>query len=98
MQLIKRNHVTFFRNGGNLFQTIFGGSVRPEGDKELLREKCLSVLFHIQNKHKWKTGKRFKKCSQRRLAKKEVKSKRLVECRLRTVLYRYKTLLQMKIL
>lgn len=46
-----------------------------EGDEELLREKWLSVLFHIQNKHKWRTGKRFKKCNHRRLTKKEVKAK-----------------------
>ena len=46
-----------------------------EGYEELLCEKWLSVLFHIQNKHKWRTGKRFKKCSHRRLTKRQVKAK-----------------------
>ena len=42
--------------------------------KELLREKWLCVLFHVQNIHKWRTGKQFKRCEHRRLTKKEVKS------------------------
>ena len=29
------------------------------GDKELLREKWLSVLFHVQNIHQWGTSKQF---------------------------------------
>ena len=48
-----------------------------EGDEELLCEKWLSVLFHIQNKHKWRTGKGFIKCSHRRLTKRQVKAKLL---------------------
>ena len=27
-----------------------------KGDEKLLREKWLSVLFHVQNIHKWRTG------------------------------------------
>ena len=46
-----------------------------KGDEELLREKWLSVLFHVQNIHKWRTGEQFKKCEHRRLTKKKVKSK-----------------------
>ena len=46
-----------------------------KGDEELLHEKLLSILVHVQNIHKWRTGKLFKKCEHRRLMKKEVKSK-----------------------
>ena len=45
-----------------------------KGDKELLREKWLSVLFHVQNIYKWRTGKQFKRCEQHRLTNTEVKS------------------------
>ena len=46
-----------------------------EGDPEMLREKWVSVLFHIQNKHGWPGCKKFKKCAHPRLSKKEAKAK-----------------------
>ena len=46
-----------------------------EGDSELLREKWISVLFHIQNKHKWTGCKKFIKCQHPRLTKKQIKAK-----------------------
>ena len=46
-----------------------------EGDKQLFCEKWLSVLFQIQSKHKWRTGKRSKKCSHLHVTKKDVKAK-----------------------
>ena len=45
------------------------------GDAELLREKWISVLFHIQNKHTWTGNKKFRKCEHSRLTKKQVKAK-----------------------
>lgn len=45
------------------------------GDAELLKEKWVSVLFHVQNKHRWTGNKKFKKCEHPRLTKKEVKAK-----------------------
>ena len=49
--------------------------VNLEGNEELLLKKWLSVLFHIQSKHKWRTGKLFKKRSHPRLTKEEVETK-----------------------
>ena len=46
-----------------------------EGNEELLREKWLSVLFHVQNKHSWTTGSLYRKCSHSKLTKKQVKAK-----------------------
>ena len=46
-----------------------------EEDEELLREKWISVLFHVQNKHKWTGHEEFKKCVHPRLTKKEIKAK-----------------------
>ena len=46
-----------------------------EGDSELLREKWISVLFHVQNKHRWTGYKKFRKCAHPRLTRKEVKAK-----------------------
>ena len=46
-----------------------------EGDAELLREKWISLLFHVQNKHRWTGHKKFRKCEHPRLSKKEVKAK-----------------------
>ena len=46
-----------------------------EGDPELLREKWISVLFHIQNKHEWTGKNRFTKCVHPPLTKKQVKAK-----------------------
>ena len=45
-----------------------------EGEEELLREKWLRVLFHIQDKHKWRTGKRIKKRCHCGQTKKEFKA------------------------
>ena len=45
------------------------------GDKKLLQEKWLSVLFHFQNIHQRRTSKQLKKCEHRCLTKKEVKAK-----------------------
>lgn len=47
-----------------------------EGDSELLREKWISVLFHIQNKHRWTGCKKFKKCQHPRMTKKQIKAKK----------------------
>ena len=44
-------------------------------DPELLCEKWISVLFHIQNKHRWSGYKIFEKCTHPRLSKKQVKAK-----------------------
>jgi len=44
-------------------------------DEELLREKWTSVLFHIQNKHRWTGCKKFTKCDHSRLTKKQIKAK-----------------------
>ena len=46
-----------------------------EGDPELLREKWISVLFLIQNKHEWTGSNRFTKCVYAPLTKKQVKVK-----------------------
>ena len=45
------------------------------GDEELLREKWISVLFHIQNKHRWTGHKKFTKCEHPKLTKKQQKAK-----------------------
>ena len=45
------------------------------GDAELLREKWISELFHIQNKHTWTGNKKFRKCEHSRLTKKQIKAK-----------------------
>ena len=42
---------------------------------ELLREKWISILFHVQNKHSWTGCKKFKKCAHPRLTKKQKKAK-----------------------
>ena len=39
------------------------------GDETLLREKWYSILFHIQNKHKWSSCSKFHKCLHPRIAK-----------------------------
>ena len=44
-------------------------------NSELLREKWISVLFHIQNKHRWTGCKKFKKCQHPRMTKKQIKAK-----------------------
>ena len=46
-----------------------------EDDPELLLEKWISVLFHIQNIHEWTGSNRFTKCVDPPLTKKQVKAK-----------------------
>lgn len=50
-----------------------------EGDEELLREKWISVIFHVQNKHRWTGYKKFKKCAHQRLTKKQQKAKEWIK-------------------
>jgi hypothetical protein len=50
-----------------------------DGDEELLREKWISVLFHIQNKHKWSGSNKFWKCEHPRLTKKKTKTKEWIK-------------------
>ena len=45
-----------------------------EGDSELLREKWISVLFHVQNKHRWTSYKKFQKFAHPRLTRKRSES------------------------
>ena len=45
-------------------------------DEVLLKEKWLSILCHIKNKHSWEHANLFKKCEHARLTKKEQKRKR----------------------
>ena len=42
---------------------------------EFLREKWISFLFHVQNKHKWNGNKKFKKCEHPRLTRKQTRAK-----------------------
>ena len=44
-------------------------STRNE-DETILREKWTSILFHMQNKHKWSSCKKFHKCAHPRITKK----------------------------
>ena len=46
-----------------------------EGDVELLRQKWISILFHIQDKHEWKGHNKFTKCTHQKLTKKQIKVK-----------------------
>ena len=46
-----------------------------EGDVELLREKWITILFHIQDKHEWTGRKMFSKYAHQKLTKKQVKAK-----------------------
>ena len=58
-----------------MFQTIFGGHVRLRKETKSYYVKNGYVFyFTFINKYKWRTGKRFKKCSYLRLTKKEVKA------------------------
>ena len=45
------------------------------GDVVLLREKWVSVLHHVQNKHSWKDTTIFKKCTHPRLSRRAVRQK-----------------------
>ena len=52
-------------------------SATCEGNADTLKEKWLSLLFHITGKHRWKASKEFKKinqCAHPRLATKQQKS------------------------
>ncbi len=40
------------------------------------REKWISILCHITNKHRWKTGTLFHKCEHARLTREQVKLKK----------------------
>ena len=46
-----------------------------EGDAQMLRERWINLLFHIQNKHKWTGHEKFQKCVHPLLTKKQVKAK-----------------------
>ena len=46
-----------------------------EGDVELLREKWISILLHIQGKHEWTGHNKFTKCTHQKLTKKQIKVK-----------------------
>ena len=46
-----------------------------EGDAQILRERWISVLFHIQNKHRSTGHEKFQKCIHPRLTKKQIKGK-----------------------
>ena len=39
------------------------------GDETVLKEKWCSILFHIQNKHKWSSCSKFHKCVHPRITK-----------------------------
>ena len=53
---------------------MWGACATSEGDAELLQEKLLSILFHIQDKHEW-AGHKFTKCAHQKLTKKQIKAK-----------------------
>ena len=46
-----------------------------DGDETLLREKWYSILFHIQNKHKWSNCSKFHKCVHPRITKSKAHKK-----------------------
>ena len=46
-----------------------------EGDVELSREKWISILFHIQGRHKWTGNSKFRKCAHQKLPKTQIKLK-----------------------
>ena len=45
-------------------------------DETILREKWTSILFHVQNKHKWSSCKKFHKCAHPRITKKAARNKK----------------------
>jgi hypothetical protein len=49
------------------------------GDAEVLREKWVSILNHVVNKHKWKNGKRFRKCGHGRLSRRKERKTKWLE-------------------
>ena len=46
-----------------------------EGDAQMLRERWINVLFHIQNKHRSIGHEKCQKCINPSLTKKQVKAK-----------------------
>ena len=44
-----------------------------DGNTSVMKEKWLSIINHIANKHKWRGGKHFKKCAHRTLTRNEKK-------------------------
>ena len=53
---------------------LWWACVTSEGDVELLAEKWISILFHIQNNHEWTSHNKFTKCANQKL-KKQIKAK-----------------------
>ncbi|OCT67836.1 hypothetical protein XELAEV_18039140mg [Xenopus laevis] len=47
---------------------------RSKGNEEDLKEKWQSVLYHVQNKHNWRKGKKYHKCVHAPLSKEEIKN------------------------
>ena len=45
-------------------------------DETILREKWTSIFFHVQNKHKWSSCKKFRKCTHPRIPKKAARNKK----------------------
>ena len=52
--------------------------ITSECDVELLREKWISVLFHIQDKHEWTGHNKFTKCAHQKLTKKQINAKKWI--------------------
>ena len=44
-----------------------------EGYVELLQEKCINIVFHIQDKHGWVGHNKFTKSAHQKLTKKHIK-------------------------
>ena len=43
------------------------------GSADVLRERWMSLMFHISNKHRWVGYKHFKRCEHKKLTKSEIK-------------------------
>jgi hypothetical protein len=46
-----------------------------QGDAKILREKWTSIIFHVQNIHRFNENKSFKKCEHPRITKRQCRSK-----------------------
>ena len=44
-----------------------------DGSVDVLRERWMSLMFHVSNKHRWVGYKHFKRCAHKKLTKKEIK-------------------------
>ena len=70
-------------HGYAAYQTICGGLQQPCGESaDILREKWLSLLYHITGKHRWKTSEDFqnvKKCGHPSISRKDQKSIKWIE-------------------